>query len=53
MSFFQIFQIFIIPLLDSGAWFWSNIGGRSGGEDLTMRVRTEKHHLVVLKLRFL
>jgi hypothetical protein len=37
LSFFQIFEIFVVLLLDSGAWF-----GRSGGGEICWRGSNER-----------
>jgi hypothetical protein len=50
MSFFQIFEIFVVLLLDSGACFEDVV--QHAVEEL-MRERTEKHSLTLLKLRVL
>jgi hypothetical protein len=45
LSFFQIFEIFVVLLLESGAWF-----GRSGGGEICWRGSDEKEHLVVVEV---
>jgi hypothetical protein len=39
LSFFQIFEIFVVLLLDSGAWF-----GRSGGGEICWRGSNERNY---------